>query len=219
MANPRPALPLPPSLSASFLLLHPLVAPCDLGNTRSRPEHGRNRPASWQKWGFCEVFRRAPRRRVPWENGVPQQRRQRFSPLPSGRRESEGHKQIATLTLPRRSPRRTGGAGRGGGTAPAANLRWPKNVQSKQSPKAALLQGWFHFRERISRLCKKRERRRKKKSMWLPSSVHKYCRNLQMAALLPNSDHTASPNSMEMNYCRCYSAAHHVGLASAPSPC
>lgn len=26
----------------------------------------------------------------------------------------------------------------------------------------------------------------KKKSMWLPSSVHKYCRNLQMAALLPN---------------------------------
>lgn len=54
--------------------------------------------------------------------------------------------------------------------------------------------------------------------MWLPPSVHKYCRNLQMAALLPNSDHTASPNSMEMNYCRSYSAAHHVGLASAPSP-
>jgi hypothetical protein len=35
--------------------------------------------------------------------------------------------------------------------------------------------------------------------MWLPSSDHKYCRKLQMAAALPNSTHTASPNAIEMH--------------------
>lgn len=33
--------------------------------------------------------------------------------------------------------------------------------------------------------------------MWPPSSDHKYCRKLQMAAPLPNSAHTASSNAME----------------------
>lgn len=33
--------------------------------------------------------------------------------------------------------------------------------------------------------------------MWLPSSDHKYCRKLQMAAPLPNSTHTASSKAAE----------------------
>ncbi|XP_039422764.1 uncharacterized protein LOC120411484 [Corvus cornix cornix] len=171
--------------------------------TSATPAPGRNRGetgrlVSWQKLGFCEVFRRPPRRRLPSENGVPEQRRQRFSSFPGGQRGARAVNKLPPLTLPRRSLRRAGGAGAGGRPRPPISAG-QKNVQSKQSPKAALLQGWFHFRERISRLCKKRGKEEEKKSMWLPSSVHKYCRNLQMAALLPNSDHTASPNSMEMN--------------------
>ncbi|XP_041889150.1 uncharacterized protein LOC121667071 [Corvus kubaryi] len=136
--------------------------------TSATPAPGRNRGetgrlVSWQKLGFCEVFRRPPRRRLPSENGVPEQRRQRFSPLPGGQRGSEGRKQIATLNPAVPVPAE-GWRCRGGGTAPAANLRRPKNVQSKQSPKAALLQGWFHFRERISRLCKKRGKEEEKKN-------------------------------------------------------
>lgn len=46
---------------------------------------------------------------------------------------------------------------------------------------------------------KPKGRERRERSMWLPSSDHKYCRKLQMAAPLPNSAHTASPNAMEMD--------------------
>lgn len=41
-------------------------------------------------------------------------------------------------------------------------------------------------------------RERRERSLWPPSSDHKYCRKLQMAAPLPNSAHTASPNALEM---------------------
>lgn len=41
-----------------------------------------------------------------------------------------------------------------------------------------------------------KERERRERSLWLPSSDHKYCK-LQMAAPLPNSAHTASPDAME----------------------
>lgn len=46
--------------------------------------------------------------------------------------------------------------------------------------------------------------------MWLPSSDHKYCRKLQMAAPLPNSAHTASSKAVEALGVSSRGRAHHV---------
>lgn len=122
-------------------------------------------------------------RRLPSARGFPpaEEARGGFLP-PAVGGEREGRKQIATFALPRRCPRSGGGTvllagkgwrcrsapqarpGPGGaeGRAPPPISAGQKNVQSKQARKAAWLQGWFHFRERISRLCKKGERRRKR---------------------------------------------------------
>lgn len=89
----------------------------------------------------------------------------------------------------RRAPRR----GPAGATAAAGENAAAGSSQRPVGPRAwALLLCTpllFMFTEK--------EGERRERSLWLPSSDHKYCK-LQMAAPLPNSAHTASPNAMEM---------------------
>lgn len=93
----------------------------------------------------------------------------------------------------RRSPRR----GPAGAAASAGETPPPGAASAQPGP--PLASAWaLPLCTRLLFTFNQKGRERRERSMWLPSSDHKYCRKLQMAAPLPNSAHTAFPNAMEM---------------------